>query len=171
MDSEKNPEEIVLEELRRSYVKEGVLQPKTPQDKFMSEVNSSDQLLREHHLELESEIQKSLQQVTTKMSAAQTAQNMTFLVKEINELLSGGDASLAQNKARIAEIVQKLDEEIDLQRETTYGEVAKCLNKSVTSLAEANAALLQARSLDSVYTSVKAMAQVLLDFGANDKVH
>ncbi len=86
-----HPEEKLLEELKKEYTSQGILQARTPREKMTQNINTADEILRSEHLSQESTVESLLAQVTMKMSASQKLQGMIYLTKRISSLLEGGD--------------------------------------------------------------------------------
>jgi hypothetical protein len=170
-DPQKNPEEGLLEELRRTYVQDGILQARTPKDKMSQKATAVDGTLRQSHLEFETEVQNYLAQVTAKMSGAQKFQGMIYLAKEISQLLEGGDEAFNANKQKLSELVRQLNEQVEVQKHAAAQAMGKFFNQAITCMSEANTAMFGVHDLDGVHSMVKAMNQILVDHSPQQNVH
>ena len=162
MASEANhPEEKLLEELKKEYTMQGILQARTPREKMTQNVNAADEILRSQHLSQESTVESLLSQVTLKMSASQRLQGMIYLTKRISSLLEGGEEPFKAQRQVLEELVRKLDQQVETQKHSASTELAKTLNQAISYLAEANLAMHEVESLAKTHTAVRNLVDVL----------
>lgn len=172
MSVDKKPEELMLEELRRSYQNGFENTPLTPFERTNTAIKATSEILRQRHLEIELQIQNSLNMSTVKMGMAQTLQKIDFMVDELSALMEGGEESFSSHKNSISTLVDNLATDLEKTRTCTANEIMASLVSSVSSLAQSNTALLQARDLDLVHTHVRSMKQILAaQASANKQVH
>ncbi|MDP2856535.1 MAG: hypothetical protein Q8P50_00980 [Bacillota bacterium] len=160
-----HPEEKLLEELKKEYTSQGILQARTPREKMTQNINTVDEILRSEHLAQESTVESLLAQVTMKMSASQKLQGMVYLTKRIASLLEGGDEVFKAQRLVIDELARKLDEQVELQKHSASTELAKTLNQAVSYLAKANLAMHEVESLQQTHAATKTLMDVLQQQG------
>jgi hypothetical protein len=156
-----HPEDKLLEELKKEYTSQGVLQARTPREKITQDSNTIDEILRSEHLSQESSVESLLSQVTMKMSASQKLQGMLYLSKRISSLLEGGEEAFKSQRIALDELARNLDQQVEAQKHTTAMEVAKTLNQAISYLAKANLAMHEVSSLQQTHAATKSMMEVL----------
>jgi len=156
-----HPEEKLLEQLKKEYTMQGILQARTPREKMTQNVNTADEILRSEHLSQESTVESLLSQVTQKMAMSQKLQGMIYLTKRISSLLENGDEAFKAQRSVLDELVRKLDQQVESQKHSASTELAKTLNQAIAYLAEANLAMHEVDSLAKTHTAVKNLVDII----------
>lgn len=171
MNNQKSAEEQVLNELKRAYTEQGILEPKTPGEKATARTEHIDEVIRCQHLELEAQVQQLIGKVTDKMASSQRVQGIGYLAREISQLLEGGEEALRHNAARLSEIVQSVEHSVGMQMNANSASMARSLLKAVASITEASTLIIDSADLASVQSSAKALANMLSERTPRQKPH